>query len=59
MGMREIESFTDPINLSFDGSNSVRGLAGVRLKFFLLTVSADVVVADVTVGSLGLGISFR
>lgn len=58
-GMREIESFTDPINLSFDGSNSVRGLAGVRLKFFLLTVSADVVVADVTVGSLGVGISFR
>lgn len=59
MGMREIESISNPLDLSFDGSNSFRGLAGVRFKFFLLTVSADVVVADVTVGSVGVGISFR
>lgn len=59
VGLREIDSITDPLDLSFTGSNGVRALAGARLKFFLITISADVVVADVTVGSLGIGISFR
>ena len=59
LGQREIERITDPVDIGFDGSNSFRGLAGARLKFFLFTLSADVVVADVTVGSLGFGISFR
>ena len=59
MGMREIESISNPLDLSFDGTNSFRGLVGARLKFFLLTLSADVVVSDVTVGSIGVGISFR
>lgn len=59
LGLREIESISNPLDLSYDGSNSFRGLAGARLKFFLLTISADVVVSDVTVGSLGVGISFR
>ncbi|MCH8524991.1 MAG: hypothetical protein LAT52_10610 [Balneolales bacterium] len=59
VGMREIESISNPLDLSFDGSNSVRALAGARLKFFLLTISADVVVSNVTVGSVGVGISFR
>lgn len=50
---------TDPISFSIDGVNSVRALAGVRLRLAIITFSADVVYAEMPLYSVGFGISFR
>lgn len=53
------DAIENPLNLSVDGPNGFRTIVGARLKILILTVSAEYVMADMPVYSLGFGISFR
>lgn len=54
-----IERLDEPINLSFDGSNSIHALAGFRLRLSLLTISGSYTLSNYPVANIGVGLSFR
>lgn len=54
-----IERLDEPINLSFDGSNSIQALAGFRLRLSLLTISGSYTLSNYPVANIGFGLSFR
>ncbi len=54
-----IERLDEPIDLSFDGSNSVHAMAGFRLRLSLLTISGSYTLSNYPVANIGVGISFR
>jgi hypothetical protein len=56
---RKIDSISDPIDLTIDGSNSSYMLVGARLKLLLLTISADDTIATYPTASVGVAFSFR
>jgi len=58
-GNRELDIITDPLDIQIRGTNHFRALAGLRLKLLILTISADYTVADYSMASVGVGISFR
>lgn len=56
---RELNRLTDPIDLSFDGANRLRVMAGLRVSLPLFTFSLDYTHAAYGIVTAGLGISFR
>ncbi len=54
-----IERLDEPINLSFDGSNSVHAMAGFRLRLAVFTISGSYTLSNYPVANIGVGISFR
>ncbi|MBP3192501.1 DUF6588 family protein [Natronogracilivirga saccharolytica] len=57
--VRKLTSLDDPIDISIDGANSFRALAGVRISLPLVTFNVDYTLADYHMISAGLGISLR
>lgn len=57
--VRKLTSLDDPIDISIDGANSFRALAGVRISLPLVTFNVDYTLADYHMISAGLGISMR
>ncbi len=55
----ELNALTDPIDISLDGANTLRALAGVRISLPLITFNVDYTYADYSMVSAGLGISLR
>ena len=56
---RKLTSLDDPIDISIDGANNLRALAGVRISLPLITFNVDYTLADYPMISAGLGISLR
>ncbi len=56
---RELKTFTDPLDISFDGANRLRAMAGVRISLPLLTFNVDYTYADYSVVTAGFGVSLR
>jgi hypothetical protein len=56
---KAIEAITDPINISIDGTNTVHGLAGFRLRFGFIAISGSYTLSDYPVANVGVGLSFR
>lgn len=56
---KAIESVTDPINISVDGSNSVHALAGFRVRFGFIAISGSYTLSNYPVANVGVGLSFR
>ena len=56
---RIIERIDDPINLSYDGSNSVHAFAGFRLRLGFIALSATYTQAKYPTLNAGVGLSFR
>jgi len=54
-----VERLDEPIDLSFDGSNSVHAMAGFRLRLAILTISGSYTLSNYPVANIGVGISFR
>jgi len=54
-----IERLDEPIDLSFDGSNSIHAMAGFRLRLSLLTISGSYTLSNYPVANIGVGLSFR
>ncbi len=57
--VRVLNQLSDPIDISLDGSNTLRALAGVRISLPLITFNVDYTVADYSMLNVGFGISFR
>ncbi|MDI6401063.1 hypothetical protein QLX67_03580 [Balneolaceae bacterium ANBcel3] len=56
---RQLMALSDPLDISIDGANKVRALAGLRISLPLLTFNIDYTVSEYSIVSAGLGISFR
>lgn len=54
-----IERLDDPINIAYDGSNSVHAMAGFRIRLAVLTFSGSYTLSNYPVANVGVGISFR
>lgn len=54
-----VQRYEDPINLEYDGANSLRALIGMRLRLGIISINADYTLANYPIASVGLGISFR
>lgn len=54
-----IERVDEPIDLSFDGTNSVHAIAGFRLRAAFFTLSGSYTLSNYPVANIGFGISFR
>jgi len=54
-----VDSVEEPINVSIDGDNGLRALAGFRLKFTVLHISGSYTLSNYSSYNLGVGISFR
>ncbi|MDX1617215.1 MAG: DUF6588 family protein [Balneolaceae bacterium] len=54
-----VDTVENPVDLSYDGSNSIHGLIGARLRLFVLNISASYTIADYPVGQIGIGFGFR
>lgn len=54
-----IERLDDPINISYDGDNSVHALAGFRIRLAILTISGSYTLSNYSTANVGVGISFR
>ncbi len=56
---RRLNALSDPIDISLDGTNSLRALAGIRISLPLITFNVDYTLANYSMISAGLGISLR
>ncbi|MEX2657618.1 MAG: DUF6588 family protein [Balneolales bacterium] len=56
---RDLTALVDPINISLDGSNTVRALAGIRISLPLISLNVDYTAAEYSMVTAGFGISFR
>lgn len=54
-----VNSETDPIDVTFDGANSVHALAGFRLRLGFLAISGSYTLSKYPVANVGVGLSFR
>lgn len=57
--VRVLNKLTDPVDISIDGENSVRALAGVRISLPLITFNVDYTLAEYSMVSFGFGVSLR
>ncbi|MCG8607949.1 hypothetical protein MJD09_23555 [bacterium] len=58
-GQRVIEDVTDPVEISVDGANSGRAVAGFRLQLLVLAIHGSYTFSNYPVGTVGIGFSFR
>jgi len=56
---KRVEAVENPIDLSYDGSNSFHALVGARIKLFILNISASYTLADYSVLQVGVGFGIR
>jgi hypothetical protein len=56
---RELNSFPDPLDISFDGANRFRAMDGLRVSLPLFTFSLDYTHAEYGIVTAALGVSFR
>ena len=54
-----IERIDEPVDLEFDGANSVHALAGFRLRLGFIAISGSYTLSEYPVANLGVGLSFR
>jgi len=54
-----VEALNDPIDVEIDGKNGFHALAGFRLRFTVLHISASYTLAEYSSLNAGFGISFR
>lgn len=54
-----IERLDDPINISYDGANSLHAMAGFRIRLAILTISGSYTLSNYSTANVGVGISFR
>jgi hypothetical protein len=54
-----VDAVDEPIDVSVDGDNGLRALAGFRLKFTVLHISGSYTLSNYSSYNLGVGISFR
>lgn len=54
-----VDSVDEPINISIDGDNGFRALAGLRLKFAVFHISGSYTLSNYSSYNLGVGVSFR
>jgi len=54
-----VDAVDEPIDVSIDGDNGFRALAGFRLKFTVLHISGSYTLSNYSSYNLGVGISFR
>jgi hypothetical protein len=54
-----IEKIDEPVKLEIDGSNSVRGFVGTRIKIAILQISASYTLANYSSFNVGFGIGLR
>lgn len=53
------DAIKDPLDISVDGPNGFRTIVGARLRFLIVTVNAEYIIADMPVYNVGVGISIR
>ncbi|MFQ5627807.1 MAG: DUF6588 family protein [bacterium] len=58
-GQKAIRDLVDPINISIDGANALRGSAGLRLKLLFLAIHGSYTFADYPVATAGLSFDLR
>ncbi|CAN5432915.1 hypothetical protein BH23BAC3_BH23BAC3_02070 [soil metagenome] len=56
---KAIEALVDPIDISFEGDNSVHALAGFRVRLGFIAISASYTISDYPVANVGIGFSMR
>lgn len=56
---RRLNALNDPVDLSFDGANTMRAMAGIRISLPLITVNVDYTLAEYSMLTAGFGISLR
>ena len=56
---RIIERIDDPLNISYDGDNSVHAFVGFRLRLSILAISATYTQSKYPTLNAGVGLSFR
>jgi hypothetical protein len=56
---RIIERIDDPLNISYDGANSVHAFVGFRLRLSILAISATYTQSKYPTLNAGVGLSFR
>lgn len=54
-----VNSESDPIDVTFDGENSVHALAGFRVRLGFLAISGSYTLSKYPVANVGVGLSFR
>ncbi len=54
-----VDAVDEPIDVSIDGDNGLRALAGFRLKFTVFHISGSYTLSNYSSYNLGVGISFR
>ncbi len=54
-----ISRVDDPIDFDIDGANTVHGMAGLRVRLAIFTISASYTLSNYQIANLGVGISFR
>lgn len=54
-----IERLDEPINISYDGSNSIHAMAGFRVRLAILTISGSYTLSNYSTANVGIGLSFR
>jgi hypothetical protein len=58
-GQRVVEDVTDPVDISVDGANSARMVAGFRLQLLMFAVHGSYTFSSYPVGTVGVGFSFH
>jgi hypothetical protein len=58
-GQKAIRDLIDPIDISIDGANSIRGSAGFRLKLLILSVHGYYTFAKYPVATAGIALDLR
>lgn len=56
---KEVEKIDNPIDLSYSGNSSFRGLIGTRIKLAFFNITASYTLSKYPVGQVGVGFSFR
>jgi hypothetical protein len=54
-----IERLDEPIDLEFEGANSVHALAGFRVRLGFIAISGSYTLSEYPVANVGVGLSFR
>lgn len=54
-----VQEHQDPVALSYEGANSLKAMAGLRIKLAIISINADYTIGNYPVASAGVGISFR
>lgn len=57
--VKVVKKVDDPVSLSYDGANSMKMMAGFRLRLAVFSINVDYTLGNYSVATAGIGISFR